>query len=122
MTVNRKCYFQVLEYMRRWVRRARPELFPDKLMMYQDNAPSHTSISVRELLAKKLITFLENQAYSPDLTLCDFFLFLTMKNCLRGTYFETVEDIQKVTMSVLSNLQEICFWKRFDRNNADIYV
>jgi hypothetical protein len=62
---------------------------------------------------------LETSDYLPDLTSCGFFLFLAVKNYVWGTYFETVEEIQKVTMSVLNNLQGIFLWKCFDRNNAD---
>ncbi|EFN83598.1 hypothetical protein EAI_02567, partial [Harpegnathos saltator] len=33
--------------------------------------------------------------YSPDLSPCDFFLFLKLKNTLKGRHFGTLENIQK---------------------------
>jgi len=35
--------------------------------MHQDNAPAHTTLSVREFLATKQMTVLEHTAYSTDL-------------------------------------------------------
>jgi hypothetical protein len=32
--------------------------------------------------------------YSPDLTLCDLFLFPKMKLKLKGRWFETIQEIQ----------------------------
>ena len=38
-----------------------------------DNAPAHTTLSVREFLATKQITVLEHPAYLPDVAPNDFF-------------------------------------------------
>jgi hypothetical protein len=61
-------------------------------------------LSINEFLAKKSIMVLEHPTYLPDLDPCDFFLFPTMKNHLKGSHFETVEEIQKVMMAFLNNL------------------
>ena len=42
--------------------------------------------------------------YSPDLSLCDFFLFPKLKFHLKGRHFETVENIEK---AVTDQLKEI---------------
>lgn len=55
--------------------------------------------------------------YSPDLTQFNFFFFCffpSMKNLLKGSQSETTEEIQKVTMAIPNNLQEIDLWKRFN--------
>jgi hypothetical protein len=49
---------------------------------------------------------LEHPAYSTDLAPCDFFLYPTMKNHLKGSNFETVDELEKATIAVLLNLQE----------------
>jgi hypothetical protein len=45
-------------------------------------------------------------------------LFSTMKNHLKGSHFEIVEEIQKVTTTVLNKLQENDLWKCFDSWNS----
>jgi len=56
------------------VRRKRPKRFANNSwILHHDNAPAHTSLSVREFLATKLTTVLEHPAYSPDLAPSEFF-------------------------------------------------
>ena len=52
--------------------------------LHHDNAPSHTSFAVREFLAQNNITTLPHPPYSPNLALCDFFLFPKLKSYLKG--------------------------------------
>ena len=44
-------------------------------IVHHDNAPIHMALSVREFLATKQITVLEQPAYSPDIAPSDFLLF-----------------------------------------------
>ena len=53
------------------------------------------AISVIEFLAKKVIPVVPQPPYSPDLSLCDFFLFPKLKFCLKGHHFGTVVNIEK---------------------------
>jgi hypothetical protein len=55
-----------------------------------------------------------NTTYSPDVTPCNFFLFPAMKSHLKESQFETMEEIQKVTMAALYNLHRNDFWKCFN--------
>ena len=67
-TVNQVYYMEVLERLREKVRRKRPELFANNSrILHHVNAPAHTALSVREVLATKQINVLEHPAYSPDL-------------------------------------------------------
>jgi hypothetical protein len=90
----------------------RLEFFPDNWILHHDNAPSHTVFSIKEFLAKKSVVVLEHPTY--QISFCMTFHFPTMKNHLKGSHFEIVEQIQKVTMAVLNNLQENDFWNCFD--------
>jgi len=50
------------------VRRRRSEILADNpCILHHDNAPAHTTLSVREFSATKQIAVLEHPAYSPDL-------------------------------------------------------
>jgi len=52
------------------------------------------ALPVREFLATTQITVLENPAYSPNLAPNDFFLFLKIKEILKGRHFDDIDDIR----------------------------
>jgi transposase len=56
---------------------------------------------VREFLASKQITVLENPPYSPDLAPSYFFLSLKIKEILKGKHFDDIDDIRSNTMGAL---------------------
>ena len=70
-TVNHTFYKDVLERLRERVQRVRTDT-ADDWVLHRDNAPAHTALSIRELLAKKNIPVLPHPPYSPDLAPCDF--------------------------------------------------
>nr|CAH7723476.1 unnamed protein product [Callosobruchus chinensis] len=88
-----------------------------KMTKHQDNAPAHNALSVKQFLAKKSIPVLEHPPYSPDLAPCDFYLFPKIKSSLKGTRFESVEDVKEKTADLLKRLtlhdMQHCFeqWK-----------
>jgi hypothetical protein len=72
------------------------------------------ALSVHELLVSKQITMLEHPPYSPDLALCDFFLFPLIKKRLKGTNFDDAEDIQNNAMTALTAIPQYEFLKCFE--------
>ena len=66
-----------------------------------DNAPVHQAVDVQELLARKQVYVLHQPPYSPNLSPCDYFLFLKLKLPLKGRLFEDVQDIQAAVTSSL---------------------
>ena len=91
---NRAFYKDVLERLRKRVQRVRRDI-ADDWVLHHDNAPAHTALSIGEFLAKKNIPVLPHPPYSPDLALCDFYLFPKLKSKLNGHHFRTLENIQK---------------------------
>jgi hypothetical protein len=53
--------------------------------------------------------------YSPDLALCDFFLFPKIKLKLKGRRFDTIEEIQAESQRVLDTLTEKDFQEAFQK-------
>jgi len=105
-TVNQQNYIEVLTKLHEHVRRKWPELWRNGWILHQDNAPAHNALSVKQLLANKNITVLEHPPYSPDLTPCDFCLFLRIKSVLKGTHFVLVENVKAKMAEILNNLTE----------------
>jgi len=65
----------------------------DNWVLHHDNVPAHTALSVQEFLVKKNIPVLPHPPNSPDLALCDFYLFSKLKLKLKGNHFGTTENI-----------------------------
>jgi len=93
-TVNHAFYKDVLERLRKRVQRVRRDI-ADDWMLHHDNAPAHTTLSIREFLAKKNIPVLPHPLYSPDLAPCDFCLFPKLKLKLKGHHFGTMENCNR---------------------------
>jgi len=113
--VNQINYLEILERLREIVRRKWPEIFANNSrILHPDNAPAHTALSVREVLATKQITVLEHPAYSPDLAPSDFFLFLKLKEILKGMCFDDIDDIRSNTRTALKAFPQTQFQNCFE--------
>jgi len=77
----------VLERLRKRVIRVRKNIAAT-WVLHLDNAPSHTSLHVREFLAKHNVATLPQPPYSPDLAPADFLLFPRIKTTLKGRRFD----------------------------------
>ena len=53
--------------------------------------------------------------YSPDLAPCDFWLFLKLKEKLRGCCYETIEEMKKAVMKVIDMLTQEDFHGAFQK-------
>jgi len=105
-TVNQEFYLEVLKRMKENVQRKCPELWRSgEWFLHHDNAPAHTALSVTQYLASLGWTIAPHPPYSPDLALCDFFLFPTMKKILKGKRFATVEEVKTASQEPLNNIK-----------------
>ena len=59
----------------------------EKLFIYFDYAPAHTSMIVREFLAESKATIMPHPPYSSDMGPADFFLFPKLKTPVKGKHF-----------------------------------
>ncbi|UYV82124.1 hypothetical protein LAZ67_21001012 [Cordylochernes scorpioides] len=70
-TVNKEYYLQVMRNLRETIRQKRPDLWKNKnWLLHHDNAPAHTSLLVRDILAKNNTLMMPQPPYSPDLAPC----------------------------------------------------
>ena len=62
--------------------------------------------------------------YSPDLALCDFWLFPKLKENLRGSRYETIEEMKEAVTRVIDTLTQEdfqgAFQKLLERHNKCI--
>ena len=94
-TVNQHFYKKVLTRLVNKICQKRRAFWAGKTwILYHDNAPAHTALSMKQFLVLKEITTLHHSPYLPDLAPCNFFLFPKLKGILKAAHFQGVEDIK----------------------------
>ncbi|KAG5323528.1 MOS1T transposase, partial [Acromyrmex heyeri] len=87
---------------------------PRNWLLHHDNAPAHTSLLVREFLAKNNTLMMPQPPYSPDLAPCDFFLFPQLKRPMKGRRYATIEEIKTASKEELNKITKNDFLKCFE--------
>ena len=82
------------------------KLFVGKSMK---DSPCHKAVFINEFLAGKKIPVFPQPSYSPDLSLCDFFLFPRIKTHLKGRHFGTLDNIRKSATDELKGIPAEAF-------------
>jgi hypothetical protein len=72
-----------------------------KWQLHHDNAPAQSSHLIQNFLTKHNIPVIRQAPYSPDMAVCDFWLFPHLKTQLKGTRFESRDDIVRNTTAKL---------------------
>ena len=104
-TVNGDYYQWILrEKLRPALRRRRPALLAEGVILLHDNARPHLKACVVEMLVRWEWEVLSHPPYSPDLSPCDFFLFSAIKEELRGRRFQTEEEINTAWKASINRL------------------
>ncbi len=103
----------------RSVRERRRDLWENNTwVLHHANAPAHSGLSIRQVLAERTVPTLEQPSDSPDLAPCDFFLFPKLKGVIKGTRFPDVEAIKRAVTTELRRIPEEAFrgcieaWKK----------
>ncbi|UYV76121.1 hypothetical protein LAZ67_13002655 [Cordylochernes scorpioides] len=114
-TVNKEYYLQVMRNMREAIRQKRPDLWKNKnWLLHHDNAPAHTSLLVRDFLAKNNTLMMPQPPYTPDLAPCDFFLFPKLKRPMKGRRYATLDEIKTASKEELKRFLKNDFLKCFE--------
>ncbi|UYV70067.1 hypothetical protein LAZ67_7001696 [Cordylochernes scorpioides] len=114
-TVNKEYYLQVMRNLREAIRQKCPDLWKNKnWLLHHDNAPAHTSLLVRDFLAKNNTLMLQQPPYSPDLAPCDFFLFPKLKRPMKGRRYATLDEIKTASKEELKKIFKNDFLKCFE--------
>ncbi|UYV74742.1 hypothetical protein LAZ67_12000763 [Cordylochernes scorpioides] len=96
------------------IRQKRPDLWKNKnWLLHHDYAPAHTSLLVRDFLAKNN-PLMMLQPYSPDLAPCDFFLFPKLKRPMKGRCYATLDEIKTASKEELKKIRKNDFLKCFE--------
>ena len=89
-TVNSEQYISTQRTLKARLRRVRSGR--DSILQH-DNARPHTSRQTPDALAQLKLSALPHPAYSPDLAPSDYFLFLQLKEHLKGNHIDSDEEV-----------------------------
>jgi hypothetical protein len=107
-TINKEYYLEFIRHLRDPVWRKRPDLWASRnWQLHHDNAPAHSSHLIQSFLAKHVIPVVCQAPYSPDMATCDFWLFPRLKRPLKGSRFDSREDIMRNATKELRSLPEM---------------
>ncbi|KFD69639.1 hypothetical protein M514_02005 [Trichuris suis] len=84
------------------------------VFFHNDNAVAHSSRTVRNVLREFRWEVISHPRYSPGVAPSDFFLFPKLKEHLKGTLFESMDDA-KCAVSTWCNTQPSGFYKEGPR-------
>ncbi|GBN27970.1 Mariner Mos1 transposase [Araneus ventricosus] len=129
-TVNVASYCATLDWLHKAIRRNRPGLFAEGVLLLHNSRP-HSASVIRDLKQCFLCSVLEYPPYSPDHVPSDFDLFGQLKKHLEGRHFRTDTEVQEAIVKWLRDLDPDFFYAGFDKlvcrwhkcfNNHDDYV
>ena len=86
-----------------------------ELMLMWDNARPHSAHETQAFLVHRDIQPVKQPAYSPDLNLCDRFLFSKIKHRLQALDFEGNEDVKDCMPRVVRSLPEDELFKQLKK-------
>ena len=78
----------VLKKLNKYYQKRRPTTGFKRVRLLHDNAHAHISAIVTAFLKNEKVTVFPQPPYSPDLALCDFFLFPKLKSFLAGRKYQ----------------------------------
>jgi len=116
-TLTGKFYCDVLRQLRENIRRKHPDKWRNiSWALHHHNAPAHVLLVVQQFLAS-MTTVIPHPPYSSVLTTCAFLLFPKIKHKIKGSHFDSTEEIQTESQDVMKMLMQngfqLCFpsWK-----------
>ena len=112
--INKEYNLEVLRRLRDAVRCKKPDLWAGGTwQLHHDNAPAHSSQLIQTFLAKHNILVVRQVPYSHDMAPCDFWLFPHLEKQLKGTRFESRDEIIRNTTAKLYSIRKEAFQKCF---------
>ncbi|GFX27301.1 hypothetical protein TNCV_3341131 [Trichonephila clavipes] len=112
--VARQRILNILRCSRESIRKQRLNLWGGlSWVVLYDNALTHHSLLVNDILEKTPITILPHPPYSPYPTPCDFSLFSKLARHLQGPRFQSADEVKKASRAALKDMAKKCIPEMF---------
>ena len=104
--INSPTFVEFLQKMRElWRKRRRNSIHFSTLLLQMDNAPSHTAVNTQRFLEGTGVQLVKQAPYSPDLNLCDRFLFRGIKHSLKNSQISCQSDVENAATHYMNSLE-----------------
>jgi histone-lysine N-methyltransferase SETMAR len=114
-TINGEVYQEfVQETGKRWWSLTRNPVGLRGKVWQHDNARPHSKKDVVEFFQRRGIELLRQSPYSPDLNLCDRWLFSLLKKTLRPQLFNSYTEVEEAVRSAMRAIEEEEFKRQVD--------
>ena len=100
----------MLDQLRTAIRDKRRGKLSTGVLLQQDNARVHTCKVAMDAVERNGYELISHPAYSPDLALSDFFLFLNLKKDIRGLHFRSDEEVVMAVEACVNGKDPDFFW------------
>ena len=113
--INNDNYCVILRRLKENIRRKRPELWTMNaegyrtVKLHHDNAPCHTSAFTLGFIGESKLDMVPHPPYSPDLAVCDFFVFPRLKSEMCGHRFRNLRDMRTAVFRTLRGIPQADF-------------
>ena len=109
-------YFQLLSRDLMYaLRKKRPYVNPEDIILHQDNAPPHTASTTQLEIDVLGFQRLAHLPYSPDLAPIDFRVFPEVKSQLRGIHFNSANELMLKTQGIISSFDSQWYRDTYDK-------
>jgi histone-lysine N-methyltransferase SETMAR len=98
-TITASYYERVLKRLNTALAKKHQGKLHQGVLFHHDNAPVHSASKIRAILHKFQWEILPHPPYSPDLAPSDFFLFPKLKEHLKGTRFQSLDEAKKEVLT-----------------------
>ena len=104
--INRQYHANFLDQLKAQIKKNRPHLARRKVLIQQDNARVHTCMVTMSKLHQLRFKLLPHPPYSPDRTLRNFFLFLSLNKFLRGKIYGSDAEVEGAVKQYFSDSEQ----------------
>ena len=101
-TLNAEKYTAFMIELENYLIRQPEPILPENMRLIQDNARPHVANVTANHMAEKHIRLLRQPPYSPDVNLCDSYIFPRLESLRRGD-FESSEELRQFLITELPN-------------------
>ena len=106
-TVNAELIIQYLkDTNHRFLNLRQSKIKLSELILQMDNAKPHAAVVTQQYLADRGVSLVKQSPYSPDLNMCDRYIFREIKNDLRCEFYDGPEAVQKAVLRSLRLIPE----------------
>ena len=120
-SLNALGYIEFLKRMiRKFSRMTHDPIEWNQHLLMHDNARPHVAMAVRDFLLEEGTSLLHQPPYSPDVNICDRFLFRNLEHARSGVEFHSDDDLLSFVTNHFKTYSQEMLLQEYQKLKADI--